>query len=139
MPQRRQKSWVEARALIEKGGREYLIIRQPGNPDAPWEFPGGKLEGRESPESALRRLCRAGLGADVEIHVGQPPFVQNFGSHSITYRYYLCGLQPEAMKPNGVEARWVLTQQLRDYHFDPATQQVVDWLLEGDKGESAGE
>ncbi|HUU95106.1 MAG TPA: NUDIX domain-containing protein [Phycisphaerae bacterium] len=131
MGRRRQRSWVEARALIQRAGREYLIIKPHAGDEQPWEFPGGRIRSSEPPEAALRHLCRALLGIDIHIALGQPPFDYSFGTHRVRYRYYLCGVRRrEAAPPGCAEARWVLMEQLREYVFDAPTQQVVDWLLE---------
>ena len=131
MGRRRQKSWVEARALIQQAGREYLIIKTHAGDEQPWEFPGGRVQRSESPEAGLRRLCRALLGIEINIVLGQPPFDYRFGTHRVRYRYYLCGVRRQDAAPSAcAEARWVLMEQLREYVFDAPTQQVVDWLLE---------
>lgn len=130
MPRKRRHNWVESRALIQRGSAEYLITRANDDEDGPWEFPGGRINTGESPEAALRRICRATLRVEIKIAVGQPPFVHSFGTHSVTYRYYLC--RADADDPAGTgceELRWVRTQQLRDYVFDAPAQQVVDWLV----------
>lgn len=124
-------AWIESRALLERPGPELLIVKPRANAeDCAWEFPGGRLENRESPEAALRRSLLDTLGIEVDLLQGQPPFVHNFGTHSITYRYYMCSVARGAVRvPGGAEVRWVRPGQLREYHFDAPTQQVVDWLL----------
>lgn len=130
MPRKRRPDWVESRALIHRGGAEYLITRANDDGDGPWAFPGGRINAGESPEAALRRICRESLQVEIEIAVGQPPFVHSFGTHSVTYRYYLCRAADDDPPGTGCEElRWVLTQQLRDYVFDAPAQQVVDWLV----------
>lgn len=130
-----ERGWVEARALIERPGRQLLIHNpEPRNDASPWEFPGGRAEGRESPEAALRRVFRDVHHAVIEIHQGQPPFVYNFGDRSVTYRYYLVSVVgDEPVSAAGGELRWVHVQQLRDYHFDGPGQQVVDWLVDAER------
>lgn len=123
-----QPGWVEARGLFENSQREFLIVR-PEN-EAIWHFPGDRLHTRESPEAALRRWCSAALRSTIEIVLGQPPFVHHFGSHSITYRYFVCRFGAAIRPAEGLEPRWVLRPQLRDYEFDAPTQNVVNWLLE---------
>ncbi|MFO0839963.1 MAG: NUDIX domain-containing protein [Phycisphaerae bacterium] len=130
MPSPRDNNWTESRALIQ-GAQAYLIILPDASPETPWAFPGGRITRHESPEHGLRRVLRDLIGVEIEFHVGQPPFVHNFGSHSVTYRYYQCSIrsgQPQARAC--AELRWVIAGQLRDYTFDQPTQQVVDWLLE---------
>lgn len=128
----RAAGWIESRALLERPGRELLILKlHAARDDCPWEFPGGRLENRESPEAALRRLLRDTLGIDLELLQGQPPFIHNFGTYSVTYRYYMCGVARGTIRPAaGSETRWVKVGQLREYDFDAPTQQVVDWLLQ---------
>jgi len=125
------KSWIEARALVQRNRREYLIFKPRSDEDCPWEFPGGAIHGSESPEASLRRICRDKLGIELEIVLGQPPFAYRFGTHEVTYRYYLCSVRRGEVFPRGEgEARWVLAGQLRDYVFSAPTQDVVDWLIE---------
>lgn len=136
MATRETPSWIESRALIERNDREFLIFKlRNSDDDCAWEFPGGRVERRESPEAALRRILRSICGIEVELRIGQPPFVHNYGGHSITFRYYLCGIgKGTPSVPAPAELRWVKLGQLRDYHFDVPTQQVVDWMLETEKG-----
>jgi ADP-ribose pyrophosphatase YjhB (NUDIX family) len=131
MGRSQQRSWVDSRALVQRAGREYLIIKTQSGEDQPWEFPGGRVQPNEVPEAALRRLCHAQLGVELQISIGQPPFVHRFGTHSVTYRYHICGIPDGQAEAVGcAETRWVLREQLREYVFDAPTQQVVDWLLE---------
>jgi ADP-ribose pyrophosphatase YjhB (NUDIX family) len=131
MGRRQQRSWFESRALIQRGRRKHLIIKTARDDERPWEFPGGRIRRTESPEAGLRRLCRALLNVELTIFVGQPPFVYRFGTHRVTYRYYVCGIRGNEPTPAGcAELRWVLTKQLCEYVFDAPTQQVVDWLQE---------
>lgn len=127
-----QKSWIEARALLQDARRHYLIARGGGDPEqTPWEFPGGRLSDRESPEIALRRLLREQLSIELTLSVGQPPFVYNYGTHAVTFRYYQCSVSRGDVQPAGyAELRWVARGQLREYVFERACQQVADWLVE---------
>lgn len=126
------KPRTQARALLRRANLEYLIYRPDAADTTPWEFPGAALEVREQPETALRRACRDLLGIEIEIQIGQPPFIHNFGTHSVVFRYYVCALRSGRLAATPpAECRWVQLQQLRDYVFDAPTQQVVDWLLAG--------
>lgn len=130
-----RNDWVESRALFERPPRELLIFKPRAEDDAcPWEFPGGRVAGRESPEACVRRIMHDTFGVRITLLQGQPPFVHNYGTHSITFRYYMVGLAggDAPHTPTGGELRWVHLQQLREYHFDAPTQQVVDWLMNAD-------
>ena len=54
---------VVAAALVDERGRVLLQRRPPGKAMAGlWEFPGGKVEGHETPEAALARELAEELG-----------------------------------------------------------------------------
>lgn len=131
MARTQRNEWTDARAVIERRHGEYLIVRpRSDRGEQPWEFPGGRLLPRESPEAAARRICGDMLGTRLEIHLGQPPFVYNYGTHSVTYRYFFCGAIGRPEPAGCAELRWVIAGQLRDYVFEPASQQVADWLVQ---------
>jgi 8-oxo-dGTP diphosphatase len=55
-------------AAIVEGGRVYLARRGPAmSMPGKWEFPGGKVEDGEAPESALAREVREELGIAIEL------------------------------------------------------------------------
>ena len=57
-----------AAALIERGGKTLICRRRPDQSHAgKWEFPGGKVEGGESPAQALRRELREELGIEARV------------------------------------------------------------------------
>jgi len=59
--------FVSAAALVDENGRILVQKRPEGKPMAGlWEFPGGKVETGETPESALVRELNEELGIVVE-------------------------------------------------------------------------
>lgn len=51
--------------ILSRGGKVLICRRRADQPHAlKWEFPGGKLESGESPESALARELREELGVE---------------------------------------------------------------------------
>ena len=72
---------VAAAALIDPDGRVLIAQRPPGREMAGlWEFPGGKIETGEAPESALIRELKEELGITVK-----PPCLAPFTFASHTY------------------------------------------------------
>jgi 8-oxo-dGTP diphosphatase len=120
--------WVEARGLLRDRGGRVLILRR--DAAGRWDFPGDRLRGRESPESALRRFCADELGVRIDISEGQPPLVHGEAPARVAYRYSVCTIERgEAHLATEGEIRWVLPGQLRDYVFEAAARDVVEWLL----------
>ena len=71
---------VVAVALIDDDGRVLLAERPPSKSMAGlWEFPGGKVETGETPETALKRELHEELGIAVEVEDLLP---LTFASHT---------------------------------------------------------
>lgn len=84
---------VVACALVDAGARVLVAQRPAGKPMAGlWEFPGGKVEAGESPESTVMRELREELGIEVAAHSLRPLI---FASHAypefhLLMPLYLC-------------------------------------------------
>jgi len=117
---------VAACALVDPDGRVLLARRPPGKPLAGlWEFPGGKVEKGEKPETALIRELREELGIEVK----EPclaPFT--FASHTYEAFHLLMPLficrrwQGEVEAKEGQELAWVRAQRMGDYVMPPADE-----------------
>jgi 8-oxo-dGTP diphosphatase len=55
-------------AIVEKEGRILIAKRKKGDRfEGLWEFPGGKLDGGETPEEGLKREMREEFGVEVQV------------------------------------------------------------------------
>jgi 8-oxo-dGTP diphosphatase len=120
---------VSAVALVDADGRVLLAQRPAGKPMAGlWEFPGGKVNPGETPETALIRELTEELGIDVAASCLAP-----FTFASYTYPdfhllmpLYVCrkwsGI-PTARE--GQRLAWVRAARLGDYPMPPADQPLV--------------
>ena len=91
-------------------------------------------------DSPVQHHCKIGilledaaeqLAIQPQILYGQPPFDHSYDD--VTYRWrFLFAEAGDASINNRhyEELRWVPRQSLREYEFDPVSQQVVDWMLE---------
>jgi 8-oxo-dGTP diphosphatase len=123
---------VSAVALVDADGRILLAQRPAGKPMAGlWEFPGGKVDPEETPESALIRELAEELGIDVAASC-LAPFT--FASHTypafhLLMPLYVCrkwsGI-PSARE--GQRLAWVRPARLGDYPMPPADKPLVAML-----------
>ena len=121
---------VSAAALIDRDGRVLLAQRSKGRPMAGlWEFPGGKIEPGETPETALIRELNEELGINTAASCLAP---LSFTSHSydasdsraafhLLMMLYVCRRWQGRPQPiEGGALKWVRPQQLRDYPMPEA-------------------
>ena len=125
---------VAAVALIDADGRVLLSQRPEGKTLAGlWEFPGGKIEAGERPETALIRELKEELGIDVAESCLAP---LTFASHAYSDFHLLMPLyvcrrwkgQVQAME--GQTLKWVRARDMRSYPMPPADLPLIPHLEE---------
>lgn len=123
---------VAAVALVDADNRVLIAKRPPGKSMAGlWEFPGGKVEANEVPETALVRELKEELGIEV-CDTCLAPFT--FASHGyetfhLLMPLYLCRQWDGDITPNeGQEIAWVRAGRLMDYAMPPADLPLIPWL-----------
>ena len=127
---------VSAVALIDVDGRVLLAQRPEGKSMAGlWEFPGGKVEPGESPETALIRELQEELGIDTWASCLAP---LTFASHAYEDFHLLMPLfacrkwQGTPMSREGQVLKWVRPAEMRAYPMPPADLPLIpilrDWL-----------
>jgi 8-oxo-dGTP diphosphatase len=123
---------VAAVALIDADGRVLLAQRPRGKHLAGlWEFPGGKVQAGETPETALIRELAEELGIDVAASC-LAPFT--FASHAypefhLLMPLYVCRKWSGIPIPReGQRLKWVRPAQLGEYSMPPADKPLVAML-----------
>jgi 8-oxo-dGTP diphosphatase len=123
---------VVACALIDPDGRVLLAQRPPEKAmGGLWEFPGGKVEPGETPETTLIRELKEELG----IAVSEPclaPFT--FASHAYTDFHLLMPLYvcrrwegaPQALEHSQI--KWVRPKDMSSYPMPPADLPLIPML-----------
>lgn len=106
-------------AAIVRGER-VLAARRTAPPEAAgrWEFPGGKVEPRESPDDALAREIREELGCAVEVSGWLPGEVPIGERHLLTVALAVLTGDGDPDPQEHDEIRWLTAAELDD----------VDWL-----------
>jgi 8-oxo-dGTP diphosphatase len=125
---------VAACALVDPDGRVLLAQRPQGKSMAGlWEFPGGKVEAGETPESCLIRELHEELGINTQAACLAP---LTFASHSYENFHLLMPLfvcRRYQGTPNGKEGqalKWVRPRSLRDYPMPPADEPLIPVLID---------
>ena len=124
---------VAACALIDADGRVLLAQRPEGKPMAGlWEFPGGKVEGDETPEQSLIRELKEELGISVSDACLAP---LTFASHAypdfhLLMPLYVCRRWEGTVTAlEGQKLAWVRPNKLRDYAMPPADVPLISHLM----------
>ncbi|MGI9388485.1 MAG: 8-oxo-dGTP diphosphatase MutT [Boseongicola sp.] len=123
---------VSAVALIDSDGRLLIAQRPAGKSMAGlWEFPGGKVEPGETPETALIRELHEELGIDTWESCLAP---LTFASHTYSDFHLIMPLfacrkwEGIPMPREGQDLRWVRVSELRDLPMPPADIPLIPVL-----------
>ena len=123
---------VTAVALVDIDGR-VLLARRPAEKPMPglWEFPGGKVQAGETPETALIRELYEELGIDVT-EACLAPFT--FASHKyadfhLLMPLFVCRVWDGVVTAQeGQELKWVRPLDMGNFNMPPADLPLVAML-----------
>jgi 8-oxo-dGTP diphosphatase len=125
---------VVAAALLDADGRVLIARRPEGKSLAGlWEFPGGKVDPGERPETALIRELAEELGIEVEEACLAP---LTFASHAyqdfhLLMPLYVCRRWHGIVRAEEAQAlKWVRPQDLRAHPMPPADAPLIPALID---------
>lgn len=118
--------------VTDRDGRFLACLRPAGKHlGGLWEFPGGKVEPGETPESALARELREELA--VTVVVGNPlrPVVWQYDRVTIRLLPYFCTIASGGLSPAEHERiLWCAPDDFESLEWAPADQPVLDQIRE---------
>jgi 8-oxo-dGTP diphosphatase len=119
-------------AVLQRGGR-VLLARRPAHKDRAlkWEFPGGKVDPGETPETALARELREELACEIKVIRALPRFLHPYERTTIEMIPFVCELAPRSPEPHPHEhaaLAWVAPAELSLYDLAAADWPVVTAL-----------
>lgn len=124
--------FVTAVALVDGDGRVLVQQRSAHRSMAGlWEFPGGKVEAGETPESALVRELREELGIDTNSACLAPACFASeaLGSHHLILLLYVCRKWTGIPQPLDAAAlKWVRPVELHSLDMPPADKPLIGLL-----------
>ena len=118
-------------AIIRDGDRFFATQRGYGPQKDGWEFPGGKIEPGETPETALVREIREEL--DTEISVGEriAQVEYDYPDFHLSMGCYLCAVVSGKLTLKEHEsARWLRIKELDSVAWLPPDREAVRALKE---------
>lgn len=125
---------VTACALVDPENRVLVAQRPEGKALAGlWEFPGGKIDAGERPETALIRELREELGIEVNEACLAP---LTFASHAyrefhLLMPLYICRRWDGIVASReGQALKWLRPGRLRDLAMPPADEPLIPHLID---------
>jgi 8-oxo-dGTP diphosphatase len=113
---------VVTAAILEKGNKIMIARRAHGKHlEGYWEFPGGKIELNETPESCLLRELKEEfeIEASIENYIGESIF--EYPDKTIILKAFTCKILSGEMKLNDHDRiEWIETEELSNYKLAPA-------------------
>jgi 8-oxo-dGTP diphosphatase len=123
---------VVAAVLVDRESKVLLAQRPQGKKMAGlWEFPGGKLEMGETPETAIVRELKEELGIDTSENCLAPlTFVSHrYDDFHLFMPVFVCRQWKGFLTPQeGQNFIWVTARQLRDYPMPSADLPIIPVL-----------
>jgi 8-oxo-dGTP diphosphatase len=123
-------------AVIEREDRRVLIGQRRKNDSSPlkWEFPGGKVQNGEPPETALARELREELGVNLTkcAEIGRVRHQYSNMPGELEIRFYAAAFAEPDITPLCFEqVAWVLPRELGEYDFLAANGPLIADLATG--------
>jgi A/G-specific adenine glycosylase len=117
--------------LVEDG--KVFILKRPtdGLMASLWEFPGGEVKGKESPEEWLRHELLEKFGMNVHIVRKVAVIRHAYTKFRVRLHAYICELLAPGQKTvlrTAVEGQWVSMGELDNFAFSSANRRLIKIL-----------
>ncbi|MBO4842971.1 MAG: (deoxy)nucleoside triphosphate pyrophosphohydrolase [Bacteroidales bacterium] len=117
-------------AIIRKGDKIFATQRGYGDFKDWWEFPGGKMEVGESPETALIREIKEELSTEIQIEKFLYTVEWDYPKFHLTMHCYICSLLEEALHLNEHEAaKWLTIDDIYSVEWLPADKLLIPLII----------
>ena len=122
-------------ALIWEEGR-FLICQRPAHKARGllWEFVGGKVEPGETKPEALIRECREELAVTVAVGDVFMELTHTYPDLTVHLTLFHAKIEsgtPQLLEHNDI--RWIRAEQISQYDFCPADEEILQALQNGKK------
>lgn len=118
-------------AIIVGDGSVLATQRGYGEHEGWWEFPGGKVEGGETPEEALVREIHEELNASIAVDDYLCTAEYDYPAFHLNMRCYICSLLDASFELlEHHAARWLDADSIDNVQWLPADIQIIEALRE---------
>ena len=117
-------------AIIVKDDQILATQRGYGEFEGGWEFPGGKVEPGESPETAIVREIHEELDAQIAVDDFLVQVEHDYPTFHLSMKCYLCSLESNFQLLEHHAAKWLSRENIDAVDWLPADVKVVDALKE---------
>lgn len=91
-----------------------------------WEFPGGKIEGNETVQECIKREILEEIGIEIAVDSHLITIDHTYSHFRVNLQVYNCRyLSGQAKAIECEEIRWVTIQELDNYTFPAANQEII--------------
>lgn len=131
IPTQRKRIAVAAAAFVQDG-KLLAAERGYGKWQGWWEFPGGKMEMGEDPETALRREIREEMDTDIAQCRYHSTIEYDYDEFHMTMHLFICLMQGEYKLKEHTNAIWLDQHELKNVKWLPADIELITrWQQEG--------
>ncbi len=118
--------------VIRRNGLILVAQRDFGSLAGKWEFPGGKVEESETPESALKREIQEefNVGIQVDHLLGEIPFKVDQKEY-LLLAFYATHLEGEYQLSDHLRIEWVQPSRLGEIDLAPADIPIAQKIIQG--------
>lgn len=116
-------------AIIEKDDQFLATQRGYGQFKGLWEFPGGKIDGDETKEDALKREIKEELNCDIDIKRFILTIDYDYPNFHLTMHCFLCELLSDFTLLEHDDYQWLNKDNLMDVKWLDADIEIVDYLI----------
>ena len=115
------KSIEVVAAVIQHKGRIFATQRGYGEFKDGWEFPGGKMEPKETPQQALRREIKEELDTDIEVKDLIDTINYDYPNFHLTMHCFWCTVKAGKLELlEHEDAKWLAQEELESVDWLPA-------------------
>ena len=116
-------------AIIKKDNKIFATQRGSGEFQGGWEFPGGKIESGETPQSALIREIIEELDTIIQVNELVDIVEYDYPNFHLTMHCFLCELvSGDFVLKEHQDARWLEGHELDSVAWLPADLGVIEKL-----------